>query len=72
MLKILIIVLTLNNTLMKSRTKARSVALQVLYEVDMTGHLPGIVFTQRIEENPIGRQSGRLHFPNYFWGLSAI
>ena len=38
---------------MKSRTKARSVALQVLYEVDMTGHLPGIVFTQRIEDNSL-------------------
>jgi N utilization substance protein B len=38
---------------MKSRTKARSVALQVLYEVDMTGHLPGDVLTQRIEENPM-------------------
>ena len=38
---------------MKSRTKARSVALQVLYEVDMTGHLPGTVYTQRIEDNPM-------------------
>ena len=38
---------------MKSRTKARSVALQVLYEVDMTGHLPGAVLSQRIEENPM-------------------
>lgn len=38
---------------MKSRTKARCVALQVLYEVDMAGHSPGPVFDQRIEENPL-------------------
>ena len=35
---------------MKSRTRARSLALQVLYEVDMTGHLPGIVLQERLEE----------------------
>ena len=35
---------------MKSRTRARSLALQVLYEVDMTGHLPGVVLEQRLEE----------------------
>lgn len=35
---------------MKSRTRARSLALQVLYEVDITGHLPGDVFQQRLEE----------------------
>ncbi|MDY6847156.1 MAG: transcription antitermination factor NusB [Chloroflexota bacterium] len=28
---------------MKSRTKARSIALQVLYEVDISGHKPGKV-----------------------------
>jgi len=36
---------------MKSRTRARSLALQVLYEVDMTGHLPGIVLQERLEES---------------------
>jgi transcription antitermination protein NusB len=35
---------------MKSRTRARSLALQVLYEVDMTGHLPGAVLQERLEE----------------------
>jgi N utilization substance protein B len=35
---------------MKSRTRARGLALQVLYEVDMANHLPGEVFTQRLEE----------------------
>ena len=36
---------------MKSRTRARSLALQVLYEVDMTGHLPGTVLEERLEES---------------------
>jgi N utilization substance protein B len=34
---------------MKSRTKARSIALQVLYEVDISGHKPGLVLTDRFE-----------------------
>ena len=38
---------------MKSRTKARSVALQVLYEVDLTGHLPGNVLDERLEDDPL-------------------
>ena len=35
---------------MKQRTRARSLALQVLYEVDLSNHLPGIVFNQRLKE----------------------
>lgn len=35
---------------MKSRTRARSVALQALYEIDLTGHLPGLVWEQRSAE----------------------
>jgi N utilization substance protein B len=35
---------------MKSRTKARSLALQVLYEFDITGHLPGTIFEYRVSE----------------------
>lgn len=38
---------------MKSRTKARSVALQVLYELDQSGHLPGDIVVQRINEIPL-------------------
>ena len=38
---------------MKSRTRARGLALQVLYEVDMTGHPPVEVFTERLEEMPL-------------------
>jgi N utilization substance protein B len=35
---------------MKSRTRARSVALQALYEIDMVGHLPGEVLEERLAE----------------------
>ncbi len=38
---------------MKSRTKARSLALQVLYEVDLTGHAPGVVLEQRLMDEPL-------------------
>ncbi len=32
---------------MKSRTRARSIALQVLYEVDLSKHQPGVVLANR-------------------------
>lgn len=35
---------------MKSRTKARALALQVLYEVDLTGHPPGEVLENRLAD----------------------
>lgn len=38
---------------MKSRTKARSVALQALYEVDITGHLPGIALEDRLVDESL-------------------
>jgi N utilization substance protein B len=38
---------------MKSRTKARCVALQALYELDLTGHRPGDVLKQRIEDETL-------------------
>ncbi len=38
---------------MKARTRARAVALQVLYEVDMADHPPVEVLQQRLEEDPI-------------------
>jgi len=41
---------------MKSRTRARSLALQVLYEVDLTDHLPGVVLEQRLAEMQPGGQ----------------
>ena len=38
---------------MKSRTRARSVALQVLYEVDISNHPPARVFKERLEDTPL-------------------
>ena len=38
---------------MKSRTRARSLALQVLYEVDMANHPPAEIYRLRLEENPL-------------------
>ena len=35
---------------MKPRTRARSVALQALYEIDLVNHLPGKVIQERLEE----------------------
>jgi N utilization substance protein B len=36
---------------MKPRTRARSVALQALYEIDMSDHLPGVVVEERLEDS---------------------
>jgi N utilization substance protein B len=38
---------------MKSRTRARSIALQVLYENDIVNHPPADVLHQRLEDTPI-------------------
>jgi len=38
---------------MKSRTKARGIALQVLYEYDLTGHPVGDIFESRLSEEEI-------------------
>ena len=38
---------------MKSRTKARSVALQVLYEIDISGHPPAAAIDERLEAEPL-------------------
>ncbi len=35
---------------MKSRTRARSLALQALYEIDIANHLPAEVLHERLEE----------------------
>lgn len=34
---------------MKPRTRARSVALQALYEIDVAGHEPGVVLADRLQ-----------------------
>lgn len=38
---------------MKPRTKARSIALQVLYECDLTNHPPGLVLQERLVEDEL-------------------
>lgn len=38
---------------MKSRTRARCVALQALYEIDVAGHPPAEVLQTRLEETPL-------------------
>jgi len=36
---------------MKSRTKARAIALQALYEYDLTGHQVGVILVNRFQED---------------------
>ena len=38
---------------MKPRTRARSLALQVLYEMDIANHPPAEIFKLRLEETPL-------------------
>jgi N utilization substance protein B len=38
---------------MKSRTRARSLALQALYEIDIANHPPAEVLYKRLEESPL-------------------
>ncbi len=38
---------------MKLRTKARGIALQALYEIDLTGHKPSQVLEERLVDNPM-------------------
>ncbi len=38
---------------MKARTKARGIALQVLYEFDVSGHSPFTSLEYRLEEDPL-------------------
>jgi N utilization substance protein B len=38
---------------MKSRTKARGIALQALYEIDLTGHSVSDVLEQRLIDTPL-------------------
>ncbi len=42
---------------MKPRTRARSIALQALYEIDITGHPPELVWQERIAEEKIDVKS---------------
>jgi transcription antitermination protein NusB len=41
---------------MKARRKARTVALQALYEIDCTTHSADMVLEERLEEQPLGAE----------------
>lgn len=41
---------------MKPRTRARSLALQVLYEVDIANHPPGDIYKLRLEDTPLSEE----------------
>lgn len=41
---------------MKSRTKARSIALQVLYEVDIAGHSAAVALDERLADDPMDKK----------------
>jgi N utilization substance protein B len=43
---------------MKSRTRARGLALQALYEIDITAHPPGEVLQNRLEEDALSGELG--------------
>jgi N utilization substance protein B len=51
---------------MKPRTKARALALQALYEIDVANHPPAEVFRERLEETPLTAElsefAGRIIF----------
>ena len=51
---------------MKSRTRARSVALQALYELDMTDHVPGDVLMARLAEFDLNDDLVRFTFIDIF------
>lgn len=42
---------------MKPRTKARSIALQALYEIDLTDHATGVVIENRFLETPLNNSN---------------
>jgi len=41
---------------MKARRKARTIALQALYEIDCTNHAPDLVIEQRLAEQPLDEE----------------
>jgi transcription antitermination protein NusB len=40
---------------MKSRTKARGIALQALYEIDIAGHAPGTAIEERLSDEQLDK-----------------
>jgi len=56
---------------MKPRTRARSIALQALYEIDLTGHPPEIVIAERLAETPLEDNLGEFA-RNIVFGILPI
>lgn len=56
---------------MKSRTRARSVALQALYEMDITGHPPALVTQERVEEAELDAELAQfaIQIVNGVWAM---
>jgi N utilization substance protein B len=50
---------------MKTRTRARSIALQALYEIDIAGHDPGWVWEERIVEESLDDKLSELPARSY-------
>ncbi len=57
---------------MKLRTKARSIALQVLYEVDMAHHPPAVVLQERLEDTPMDVELAEFSRQILFGVLSQV
>ena len=57
---------------MKSRTKARGIALQALYEIDVTGHTPLKVLEERLLETPMVRELAEFSRQIMFGVISLV
>jgi N utilization substance protein B len=51
------------------RRKARSLALQVLYEIDSSEHRPDRVLTARLEDEPLGDEKAEDFLRDLIWGV---
>jgi N utilization substance protein B len=59
---------------MKPRTRARSAALQALYEIDIIGHPPSQVIQERVEEAELDPNLAEfaIHIVNSVWPIVDI
>jgi transcription antitermination protein NusB len=53
------------------RRKARTIALQVLYEVDSSEHRPDVVLNARLEDEPLGDESAEAFLRDVIWGVQS-
>jgi N utilization substance protein B len=56
---------------MKPRTRARSIALQALYEIDISGHSPEMVLEERLSDTPLEDNLGEFA-RNIVFGILPI